>query len=153
MAVTQQAPALALERKLRERTARVGVLGLGYAGLPMAVEIARAGFAVTGIDVNRERVDAVNGGRSPVSDVEGETIRELVDAERLRATTDPDALRELDAVIICVPTPLKDDKQPDLTYVEAATRDIAARLHSGMLVVLHSTWSPGTTREVWLTPL
>src|SRR5918997_6169713 len=88
MAVTQHAPALALERKLRERTARVGVLGLGYAGLPMAVEIARAGFPVTGIDVNRERVDAVNVGRSPVSDVEGATIHELVDSDRLSATTD-----------------------------------------------------------------
>ena len=153
MAVTQHAPAPELERKLRERTARVGVLGLGYAGLPMAVEIARAGFPVTGIDVNRERVDAVNAGRSPVSDVEGETIRELVDSERLHATADLDALRDLDAVIICVPTPLKDDKQPDLTYVEAATRDIAARLHPGMLVALQSTCSPGTTREVLLPPL
>jgi UDP-N-acetyl-D-glucosamine dehydrogenase len=153
MAVTQHAPALALERKLRERTARVGVLGLGYAGLPMAVEIARAGFAVTGLDINRERVDAVNAGRSPVSDVEGETIRELVDSERLQATTDLDRLRDLDAVIICVPTPLKDDKQPDLGYVEAATRDIAARLHPGMLVALQSTCSPGTTREVLLPRL
>ena len=153
MAVTQQAPALALERKLRERTARVGVVGLGYAGLPMAVEIARAGFAVTGIDVNRNRVAAVNAGLSPVSDVDDVTLRELVDAERLGASDDYEVLRELDAVIICVPTPLTDDKQPDLRYVEAATRDIAARLHPGMLVALQSTCSPGTTREVLLPTL
>jgi len=153
MAVEQHAPALALERKLRERSARVGVLGLGYAGLPMAVEIARAGFPVTGLDINAERVASVNAGRSPVSDVDDVEIRALVDEERLAATTDLGALRTLDAVIICVPTPLKDDKQPDLRYVEAATRDIAANLHPGMLVALQSTCSPGTTREVLLPAL
>jgi UDP-N-acetyl-D-glucosamine dehydrogenase len=153
MAVEQHAPAQTLERKLRERTARVGILGLGYAGLPMAVEIARAGFPVTGIDVNPERVGAVNAGHSPVSDVDDATIRALVDERRLSATSDFDAMRDLDAVIICVPTPLKEDKQPDLGYVEAATRDIAARLHPGMLVALQSTCSPGTTREVLLPRL
>jgi UDP-N-acetyl-D-glucosamine dehydrogenase len=153
MAVQQHAPAQALERKLRERTARVGVLGLGYAGLPMAVEIAQAGFSVTGLDINRARVDAVNAGSSPVSDVEDATIRALLDDDRLRASTDFELLAELDAVLIAVPTPLKDDRQPDLRYVEAATRDIAARLHPGMLVILQSTCSPGTTRDVILPRL
>ena len=153
MVVQQQAPAQSLERKLRERTARVGVLGLGYAGLPMAVEIARAGFPVTGLDVDLERVAAVNAGRSPVSDVEGVVVRGLVEAELLRATTDFDVLAGLDAVIICVPTPLDEAKRPDLRYVRQATRDIAARLHPGMLVVLQSTCSPGTTREILLPTL
>src|SRR5689334_23152076 len=153
MAVQQHAPAQVLERKLLERTARVGVLGLGYAGLPMAVEIAQAGFNVTGLDINGTRVDAVNAGTSPVSDVEDGTIRALLDANRLRASTDLGELAEIDAVLIAVPTPLKDDRQPDLRYVEAATRDIAARLHPGMLVILQSTCSPGTTRDVMLPKL
>jgi UDP-N-acetyl-D-glucosamine dehydrogenase len=153
MAVQQDAPARALAGKLHERTARVGVLGLGYAGLPMAVEIAQAGFAVTGLDVNLARVDAVNAGTSPVSDVQDATVRELLDRQRLRASTSLDQLAELDIVLIAVPTPLKDDRQPDLRYVRAATRDIAARLHPGMLVILQSTCSPGTTREVILPRL
>src|SRR3954454_13465894 len=150
MAVQQHAPAQALERKLAERTARVGVLGLGYAGLPMAVEIAQAGFSVTGLDVNPTRVNAVNAGTSPVSDVEDATIRDLLGQQLLRASTSMDLLSELDVVLIAVPTPLKDDRQLDLRYVQAATRDIARRLHPGMLVVLQSTCSPGTTREVML---
>ncbi|MCC6176786.1 MAG: nucleotide sugar dehydrogenase [Chloroflexi bacterium] len=153
MAIQQHAPALALERKLSERTARVGVLGLGYAGLPMAVEIAEAGYPVVGLDVNPARVNAVNGGTSPVSDVTDATIRGLLDAGRLRATSDFDALEGCDVVLICVPTPLKDDKQPDFRFVEAAARDIAARLHPGMLVILQSTVSPGTTREAVLSRL
>src|SRR5688500_9896684 len=153
MAVQQHAPAQTLERKLRERTARVGVLGLGYAGLPMAVEIAQAGFDVTGLDINAGRVDAVNAGTSPVSDVEDVTIRALLEQGLLRASTSLDLLAEIDVVLIAVPTPLKDDRQPDLRYVQAATRDIAARLHPGMLVILQSTCSPGTTREVMLPVL
>jgi UDP-N-acetyl-D-glucosamine dehydrogenase len=153
MAVQQHAPAQTLERKLRERSARVGVLGLGYAGLPMAVEIAQAGFDVTGLDINAARVNAVNDGTSPVSDVEDATIRELLGKKLLRASTGLDLLTDLDVVLIAVPTPLKDDRQPDLRYVQAATRDIAARLHPGMLVILQSTCSPGTTREVMLPTL
>jgi UDP-N-acetyl-D-glucosamine dehydrogenase len=153
MAIQQHAPAQALERKLLERSARVGVLGLGYAGLPMAVEIAQAGFAVTGLDINPARVNAVNDGASPVSDVDDATIADLLDRKLLRASTSLHLLAEMDVVLIAVPTPLKDDRQPDLRYVEAATRDIAARLHPGMLVVLQSTCSPGTTREVMLPVL
>ena len=153
MVVQQRSPARLLEEKIRERTARVGVLGLGYAGLPMAVEIARAGFSVTGLDVNPERVGAVNAGRSPVSDVDSDLVRGLVQGELLQATADFDALADLDAVIICVPTPLDDARRPDLHYVRQATRDIAARLHPGMLVALQSTCSPGTTREILLPTL
>src|SRR5215212_5575411 len=153
MAVQQHAPAQALERKLGERTARVGVLGLGYAGLPMAVELAQAGFNVTGLDINPARVNAVNDGTSPVSDVEDATIRDLLDRTLLQASTDLNLLADVDVVLIAVPTPLKDDRQPDLRYVQAATRDIARRLHPGMLVILQSTCSPGTTREVMLPVL
>ncbi|MCC7371205.1 MAG: nucleotide sugar dehydrogenase [Chloroflexi bacterium] len=153
MAVQQHAPAQALERKLLERTARVGVLGLGYAGLPMAVEIAQAGFAVTGLDVNPVRVNAVNGGSSPVSDVSDATIQELLGEKRLQASTDLTNLAEIDVVLIAVPTPLKDDRQPDLRYVQSATADIARHLHPGMMIVLQSTCSPGTTREVMLPKL
>lgn len=153
MAVQQHAPAQALERKLHERTARVGVLGLGYAGLPMAVEIAQAGFDVTGIDINPARVNAVNDGTSPVSDVEDATIRDLLGKQLLRASTSLDLLADVDVVLIAVPTPLKNDRQPDLRYVQAATRDIAARLHPGMMVILQSTCPPGTTREVMLPVL
>ena len=150
MAVQQHAPAQSLARKLRERSARVGVLGLGYAGLPMAVEIARAGFQVTGLDINAARVKAVQAGNSPVSDVEDVALQDLLGRGLLRASTSLDLLADLDVVLIAVPTPLKDDRQPDLRYVQAATRDIAARLHPGMLVILQSTCSPGTTREVML---
>ncbi len=153
MVVQQESPVQSLERKLVQRTARVGVLGLGYAGLPMAVEIARAGFSVTGLDVNPARVEAVNAGRSPVSDVESALVADLVDRHVLRATADFDALADLDAVIICVPTPLDAAKQPDLQYVEAATAEIASRLHPGMLVALQSTCAPGTTRDVLLPKL
>ena len=153
MAVQQHAPAQALERKLLERTARVGVLGLGYAGLPMAVEIALAGFSVTGLDINSVRVNAVNDGASPVSDVSDATIQDLLQKKRLRASTDLTLLADLDVVLIAVPTPLKDDRQPDLRYVQAATADIAKHLHPGMLVILQSTCSPGTTREVMLPKL
>src|SRR5829696_3173369 len=136
MAVQQHAPAQALERKLLERTARVGVLGLGYAGLPMAVEIALAGFSVTGLDINSVRVNAVNDGTSPVSDVSDATIQELLKKKLLGASTDLTTLAELDVVLIAVPTPLKDDRQPDLRYVQAATADIAKHLHPGMLIIL-----------------
>ena len=153
MAVQQHAPAQALAQKLAERTARVGVLGLGYAGLPMAVEVAQAGFSVTGLDINAGRVNAVNDGTSPVSDVDDATIRDLLGRDLLRASTSLDLLAEIDVVLIAVPTPLKDDRQPDLRYVQAATRDIAKRLHPGMLVILQSTCSPGTTREVMLPVL
>jgi UDP-N-acetyl-D-glucosamine dehydrogenase len=153
MAVQQDAPAQALERKLAERTARIGVLGLGYAGLPMAVEIAEAGFSVTGLDINAVRVNAVNAGTSPVSDVDDATIRGLLDKNLLRASTNLDLLADIDVVLIAVPTPLKDDRQPDLRFVHGATSDIAKRLHPGMMVILQSTCSPGTTREVMLPTL
>ena len=139
-----------LARRLRERRARIAVMGLGYAGLPVAIEFARAGFVVTGIDIDLERVGLVNLGRSPVSDVSNMDVADLVRIGRLGASTDVGALAAADVVFICVPTPLTADRDANLNYVRSAARSIAARLHAGMLVILQSTSSPGTTRQVLL---
>ncbi|MFN0071864.1 MAG: nucleotide sugar dehydrogenase [Chloroflexota bacterium] len=150
MMLQQESQKDALERKIAARQARVGIMGLGYAGLPMAVEIANAGFHVTGFDVSLDRVTAIQQGTSPVSDVSSETIAWLVNEEMLSATVDFDALADVDCVVICVPTPLQNGRDPDLTYVRNAAAAIRDRLHPGMLIALQSTCSPGTTRNVLL---
>ncbi|HWP98893.1 MAG TPA: nucleotide sugar dehydrogenase [Vicinamibacterales bacterium] len=142
-----------LLERLERRSAAVGVIGLGYVGLPLAVEFARAGFQVTGLDVDREKVDAVNAGRSYIGDVPSAALAPLVEAGRLRATTDFPSLEPLDAIDICVPTPLRKTKDPDLSYVIAAVDEIARHLRAGQLVVLESTTYPGTTEEVVLPKL
>jgi nucleotide sugar dehydrogenase len=144
----QAAAGALLEEKLRARTARVGVLGLGYAGLPMAMALGEAGYAIVGLDVDPARVEAVAAGRSPVTDVNDAAVASLVRAGRLSATSDMSVLAECDVALICVPTPLGPAKAPDLTYVRAAGRSLAEYLHPGMLIVLQSTVTPGTTREV-----
>jgi UDP-N-acetyl-D-glucosamine dehydrogenase len=138
----------ALRDKLSTRTARVGVVGLGYVGLPLAVELARSGFRTTGIDVDRRKVDAINRGESYILDVPTSDVARLRAAERLDATTDPAVVARLDTVNICVPTPLRKTKDPDLSHVISAVEMVAAHLHPGMLVVLESTTYPGTTEEV-----
>jgi UDP-N-acetyl-D-glucosamine dehydrogenase len=142
-----------LEQRLRAGTARVGVLGLGYAGLPMAVALARAGYPVVGYDIDAVRVAQVRDGQSPVSNVSGPALEALVRAGQLEATTDPAALATLDAAIICVPTPLTPTRQPDLSAVVAASETLGTRLHRDMLVALQSTSYPGTTRTVVLPRL
>jgi UDP-N-acetyl-D-glucosamine dehydrogenase len=139
-----------LSGRLANRTAQITVVGLGYAGLPMAVEFARAGYSVTGLDINEKRVRAISEGRSPVSDVADSDVRALAAAGKLQATTDPGRLAQADVVFICVPTPLTADQEPDLSFVRSAARSIAASLHPGMLVVLQSTCPPWTTRRVLL---
>jgi UDP-N-acetyl-D-glucosamine dehydrogenase len=136
-----------LEQKICNRTARVGVMGLGYVGLPLAVEFAKAGFAVTGLEVEANKVAGVNAGESQVLDVPSAQLRPLVEAGTLRATSDFSVLRELDTVSICVPTPLRKTKDPDMSYIDAACCQIAKHLHPGMLIVLESTTYPGTTQE------
>ncbi len=140
----------ALLEKIRARRAKVGVVGLGYVGLPLAVEFAKAGFEVTGIDNNPAKVAALNQGRSYVQDVPAETLRPLVEAARLRATDSYAAVRDCDTVNICVPTPLRKTKDPDLSYIVAACEEIAKFLHPGMLIILESTTYPGTTDELVL---
>jgi UDP-N-acetyl-D-glucosamine dehydrogenase len=141
-----------LEHKLRTRSARIAVVGLGYAGLPMAVEFARAGFPCVGLDVDRSRVEAISQGRSPVSNVEDAEIAALRGDKRLRASTDPRILDNAEVAVICVPTPLTENGGPDLHFVETAGATIAEHLHPGMLVVLQSTCGPGTTTKT-LVPL
>jgi UDP-N-acetyl-D-glucosamine dehydrogenase len=139
--------------KIEDRSARVSVIGLGYVGLPLAVGFAEAGFRVVGVDVNPDRVAAINRGKSFVQDVPAACLASLVADGRLSATVDYDILREIDAVIICVPTPLSKTKDPDMSYIISAADEIARRLHPGMLVILESTTYPGTTEEVVLPRL
>jgi UDP-N-acetyl-D-glucosamine dehydrogenase len=134
-----------LERKLRARSARVAVIGLGYAGLPMAVEFARSGYLTIGLDVDQPKVDLVCAGRSPVSNVTDDEIALLRADDRLSASTDARILDKADVAVICVPTPLTPSGGPDLRFVETAGATIGAHLHAGMLVVLQSTCGPGTT--------
>ena len=136
-----------LEDKLRARAARIAIIGLGYAGLPMGVEFARAGFSVLGYDVDRARVSEIQAGRSPVSNVSGAEIAPLRREGRLEASTDPAALEDCDVAIICVPTPLTAGGAPDMRFVESAGRTLGEHLRPGMLVVLQSTCGPGTTRH------
>ena len=139
---------MSLKEKLERRQAKVGVIGLGYVGLPLAVEFAEAGFDVTGFDVDEPKVAAINAGRSYILDVRTEDVASCVNAGRLRATTDMSKLRDMDAVDICVPTPLRKTKDPDMSYVVSAAEEIAKYIHPGMLIVLESTTYPGTTAEV-----
>src|SRR5687767_1721888 len=140
----------ALLDAIRARRARAGVVGLGYVGLPLAVELARAGFTTTGIDLDANKVMAVNAGRSYIDDVATAEVAALRGAGRLNATTTFDAVAELDTINICVPTPLGKAKDPDLSFVVAAAEEVAKRLHPGMLIVLESTTYPGTTDELVL---
>ena len=137
-----------LKEKIEARRARVGVIGLGYVGLPLAVEFARAGFDVTGFDVDASKITEINAGRSYIGDVSSADVAAHVTAGTLRATTDMSKLRDMDVVDICVPTPLRKTKDPDMSYVVAAAEQIATYMHPGMLVVLESTTYPGTTAEV-----
>jgi len=142
-----------LTGKIRGRTARVGVVGMGYVGLPLAVEFAKAGFSVTGIDIGESKVAQVNAGDSYVLDVPSAVLAPFVEAGKLCATADFSALRELDTVNICVPTPLRKTKDPDMSYIDAACREIAKYIHPGMLIILESTTYPGTTDEFVLPML
>lgn len=140
----------ALIRKIEARTARVGVVGLGYVGLPLANEFAKAGFCVTGIDLDESKLRAVNSGNSYIRDVDAKEMKRLVRENRLSATADFSVIAELDTVNICVPTPLRKTKDPDMTYIVSACEEIARYFHPGMLVILESTTYPGTTEEVVL---
>jgi UDP-N-acetyl-D-glucosamine dehydrogenase len=131
----------------------VGVIGLGYVGLPLAVEFASEGFTVTGIDLDAARVAGVNAGRSYIPDVSANTLAKLVRAKRLLATRTTEHLASLDAIIICVPTPLRKTGEPDVSFILSAAKDIAASLRPGQLIVLESTTYPGTTDEALLPML
>jgi len=142
-----------LKSRIKDKTAHVGVVGLGYVGLPLVIEFAQAGFTVTGIDVDKRKVDHINNAYSYIQDIPTEVLAPLVKAGKVRATTDFSVVSELDTVNICVPTPLRKTKDPDMSYIVAASKDIAKHLHPGVLVILESTTYPGTTDELLLPML
>lgn len=137
-----------LLQKIQDKSIVAGVVGLGYVGLPLAVEKAKAGFRTIGFDVQKEKVDLVNAGHNYIGDVVDSDLAALVEAGKLSATTDFSFIKDVDFVAICVPTPLDEHQQPDISYVESSARSIAEHLHKGMMVVLESTTYPGTTEEL-----
>lgn len=147
MAVNKRNAVNLLIRKIKERNASVGIIGLGYVGLPLVIEFHRAGFNVTGFDIDPRKVDMLNSGKSYIKHIPSEKIRTLTVDERFNATTDFSKLKDVDCIIICVPTPLSEHREPDLSYVLNTTRAIARYLRKGQLIVLESTTYPGTTDE------
>jgi UDP-N-acetyl-D-glucosamine dehydrogenase len=142
-----------LINKLKNNNARVAILGLGYVGLPLAVVFAEAGFKVTGLDLDSGKVDSLKRGVSYIPDVKTEAVERLAMTGHLAATTDFSVLKEMDAVSICVPTPLRQTGDPDMSFIISATEELAKHMHKGMVVVLQSTTYPGTTRELLLPKL
>ena len=140
--------AIELLRKIEDRSATVAIIGLGYVGLPLAVEFAKEGFRVVGYDVSRRVVDLLNSGASHIQDVPTADVAALVRAGRVHATTDETQLRQADAIAIAVPTPLVKTRDPDMSYVQSAAETVARQAHAGLLVVLESTTYPGTTKEL-----
>ncbi|HEV3485802.1 MAG TPA: NAD(P)-binding domain-containing protein, partial [Vicinamibacterales bacterium] len=134
--------------RIHDRSAKVGVVGLGYVGLPLAVEFAKAGFRVVGYDVSERVVSSLRAGRSHIQDVPPADVAALVKGGMFEATTDERRLAEVDAISIAVPTPLSKTRDPDMSYVLAARDTVARNAHAGLLVVLESTTYPGTTREL-----
>src|ERR1700736_4306541 len=142
-----------LEDKIKTHTARVGIIGLGYVGLPLAMEFAKAGFSVTGIDVLESKVAKLNRGESYVQDVPTETLRSMVETKKFRATTDFSVVADLDTINIAVPTPLRKTKDPDMSFIVSACQETAKYFGPGKLVILESTTYPGTTDELVLPML
>lgn len=137
-----------LMKKIKERTLITGVVGLGYVGLPLAVEKAKAGFKTIGFDVQKSKVDMVNSGVNYIGDVVDLDLKKLVDRGVISATTDFSFVKDVDFIAICVPTPLDKHQEPDISYVENSTKEIAKYLKYGTMVVLESTTYPGTTEEL-----
>src|SRR5882762_5409799 len=153
MTAVAQTPADVLVAKAQDRSALIGIVGLGYVGLPLAMEFARAGFRVLGFDVNKAVVETLTQGRSHVQDVPSAEVARFTKEGKFTATTDLARLREPDVVSVCVPTPLSKTKDPDVSYVLAATNAVKQALRRGQLIVLESTTYPGTTRELMLPAL
>ena len=138
---------------IKDKRARVGVIGLGYVGLPLLTEFAKGGFNASGFEVDANKAEKINSGQSYIGDVDSSVIKDLIDGGRFRATTDFDHLKDCDAIIICVPTPLRKTKEPDVSFILAAAEEIKKRLRRGQLIILESTTYPGTTDEVLLPML
>ena len=142
-----------LAGKIKSKKAKIGVVGLGYVGLPLAHAFAEKGFQVTGMDIDQKKIQSLEKGISYIDDIPTQSLKPLVKKKRLQATSDFDPIKDLDVVIICVPTPLNRAKDPDISYIVSVTNAIQPRLHRGQLVILESTTYPGTTEEVILPSL
>ena len=150
MSISAASSAALLQNKIKDHTAKVGIVGLGYVGLPLAVEFAQAGFEVVGIDIAQSKVDDLNNGISYIQDIPTETLRPLVESGKLRATSDYAAVADLDTINVCVPTPLGKTKDPDMSFIMNAAEQIAKNIKGVKLILLESTTYPGTTEEVLL---
>jgi len=139
-----------LKNKIENRDAQIGVVGLGYVGLPLAMEFVRAGFHVTGIDVDQEKVKKLNRGENYIQDIKDESVKNAVEMNQLSATSDFSVIQNLDAIFICVPTPLNKQKNPDISFINQVMENMKDFIHHDMLIVLESTSYPGTTRELIL---
>ena len=142
-----------LSEKIEKKQAKIGVIGLGYVGLPLAVELAKKGFVVTGLEVDGKKVENINNKKSYIGDIATADIKKLVEEKKLSATTNFKAISKLDVIIICVPTPLRKSKDPDVSYIVSATNEIKENLQKGQLIILESTTYPGTTQELVLPML
>ena len=144
---------MSLKARIENKEAQIGVIGLGYVGLPLAIEFAKAGFPVIGIDIDESKVARINAGENYIPDIADDTLQTLVNSGNLRATTDMDIIADLDAVVICVPTPLSKVGDPDISYIIAAIDVINKNIHKDLLIILESTTYPGTTQEILFTCL
>ena len=144
---------MSLKARIESKEAQIGVIGLGYVGLPLAIEFAKAGFSVTGIDIDESKVAGINAGENYIPDIGDDTLQTMVNKGNLRATTEMDIIADLDAVAICVPTPLSKVGDPDISYIIAAVDSINQNIHKDLLIILESTTYPGTTREIMFTSL
>ena len=141
---------MSLIDKINDKSAKIGVIGLGYVGLPLAIEFTNAGYKVTGIDVDQKKVELINSGENYISDVKDSLLKKAVDKKLLKATTDFNMVKKLDAISICVPTPLNKEKNPDISFIVSVMEEIKDFIHENMLIVLESTTYPGSTKELIL---
>ena len=137
-----------LEKKIKDKKAKIGIIGMGYVGIPLGLEFAGTGFSVTGFDKDSARVKEINSGKQVIKHIPAKSMKEFVKKNNGSSTTDFSEIRDMDCLIICVPTPLDEHEQPDMSYIESASKEIGKNLRKGQLIVLESTTYPGTTREI-----
>jgi UDP-N-acetyl-D-glucosamine dehydrogenase len=142
-----------LMNKIKEKQAKVGVIGLGYVGLPLAIEVAKSGYNVLGIDINKEKLDLLLKGCSYVLDVKSEDVQDVINKEVFSVSYNFDGIRDIDIIIVCVPTPLSKTKTPDLSYIQEAVSNVIKYMHRELLIILESTTYPGTTEELIIKPI
>jgi UDP-N-acetyl-D-glucosamine dehydrogenase len=142
-----------LLEQIKQKQARIGIIGLGYVGLPLVIEFGRAGFHVTGLDIDPAKVDRLNRGESYIKHIPSKTLRELVEQKQFESTTDFSSVSDLECILICVPTPLNSNREPDMSFIVATAREIAPYLKKDQIVILESTTYPGTTQDVLIPEL